>query len=414
MEIMQKGLGQYYTKNNKILENHKKTLIRIKTKGMTVIDPFVGEGDLILYFLSLFTKEEGKNLLMNNKVKGFDIDIKNIQYITKNLYNYYGVPYEVLERNFRVNDSLEHNITNKVTDFILTNPPYLAKNVCKNKHTKQHKKYFKNNSYQDLYEVALNKYINNEGIWIIPNNFISSKNMKDLRSKLLKKKTIENINVYNEQLFVDTKISVCSLEMFQRNTLEAQPFLNIKVKEDLIKIDIQKNGEICKEWYDSMKVKSKDFYLGLLEEEIPKGESDFYVVNEMGKISILKTEDKFKENIKNNILIFRSIDTGSYKNNLEIGLYLFEEMYKEQNIDFMISKKTTRSIIPIIFKKELSKEQQIKIKDEFNKTLKEYREKYYSIFLSDFKNTTKGRVRKRLSFKEASSLIQSIINKENL
>lgn len=407
---MQKGIGQYYTKNNKILENHRSTLIEKKENGLTIVDPFVGQGDLIIYYLGLFSKEESKELLLKNKVKGFDIDLNNIKFIIKHLSEYYNINKELLTRNFRLNDSLENNLTNRDNDFILTNPPYLAKNVCKTKFIKLHKKYFKKNLYQDLYEVSINKYINNDGIWIIPNNFISSKNMQKLREKILKKKSIENINIYNEQLFIDTKISVCSIEILKKKTKEEQKKLDIKIKEDKISIDITREGIICEEWYKLLEVKVQDFKLGVIEEEIPEGDTSITMINEMGTISKKNTTDLYKNKITENILIFRSIDTGSYKNNLEIGLYHFKEIYKDKEVDFMISKKTTRSIIPIIFKETIPPEEQIKIKNKFNEILSAYRKKYMSIFLSDFKNTTKGRIRKRLSFREASCLLQYVIN----
>lgn len=407
---MQKGIGQYYTKNNKILENHKQTLIEKKENGLTIIDPFVGQGDLIIYYLSLFSKEESKELLLKNKVKGFDIDLNNIKFIIKYLSEYYGIDKDLLNRNFRLNDSLENNLTNRDNDFILTNPPYLAKNVCKTKFIKLHKKYFKKNLYQDLYEVSINKYINNDGIWIIPNNFISSKNMQKLREKILKKKMIENINIYNEQLFIDTKISVCSIEILKKKNKNEQKKLDIKIKDEKISIDITKEGIICEEWYKLLEVKVIDFKLGVIEEEIPEGDTPIIMINEMGVVTYKNTTKEYKEKIIENILIFRSIDTGSYKNNLEVGLYHFKEIYKEKNVDFMISKKTTRSIIPIIFKEYVSQEEQLRIKTRFNQILSIYRKKYMSIFLSDFKNTTKGRIRKRLSFREASALLQYIIN----
>jgi hypothetical protein len=59
---------------------------------------------------------------------------------------------------------------------------------------------------------------------------------------------------------------------------------------------------------------------------------------------------------------------------------------------------------------DLSKEQQKEIVDEFNKRLNKFREETNSLFLPNYRNSTKLMSRKRISFDFAYDLISNIIN----
>ena len=81
--------------------------------------------------------------------------------------------------------------------------------------------------------------------------------------------------------------------------------------------------------------------------------------------------------------------------------------YKEK----YYGKKTDRAFATINFNKNFSEEQQIKIINQFNEDLENYREKYYDMFLTNFRNSTKIMARKRISFTLAYIIISNVIFK---
>ena len=172
---MKSQLGQFYTTNYEyILSNMK-----IPKDVNTIIEPFVGNGDLLNFI-------KNKN---NYNIEIYDIDPKI--------------------KNTIKQDTLANppDYTNK---FILTNPPYLARN--KNKNKDLYEKYDCN----DLYKCFINNIITNicqGGIIIIPLNFLSSIRKADveLREKFLAIYSINIINIFEEQVFDDTSYSVCSI-----------------------------------------------------------------------------------------------------------------------------------------------------------------------------------------------------------
>uniref|UniRef100_A0A6C0EPT2 Methyltransferase small domain-containing protein n=1 Tax=viral metagenome TaxID=1070528 RepID=A0A6C0EPT2_9ZZZZ len=118
-----------------------------------IIEPFAGNGDLLNYI-----KDKD-----NYNIECYDIEPKKDYIIEKNT---------ILD---------PPNLNNS---FILTNPPYLARNKT-----------------NDLYKCFIEILISNEclgGILIVPLNFICSirKNDIDLRKKFISKYNILIINIY--------------------------------------------------------------------------------------------------------------------------------------------------------------------------------------------------------------------------
>ena len=107
----------------------------------------------------------------------------------------------------------------------------------------------------------------------------------------------------------------------------------------------------------------------------------------------------FRSNGNSNIFL-NAIDTGSKEGKIKLE-------YKEK----YYGKKTDRAFATINFNKNFSEEQQIKIINQFNEDLENYREKYYDMFLTNLRNSTKIMARKRISFTLAYIIISNVIFK---
>lgn len=108
--------------------------------------------------------------------------------------------------------------------------------------------------------------------------------------------------------------------------------------------------------------------------------------------------------IPNSNLYLRAIDTGT--NDGRISLSIKKEHF--------YGKDTDRSFATLIMDKIYTEEQQIKICNQFNRILESNREKYNSMFLTNFRNSTSSYARKRISFDVAYKLISYIIKKEGM
>lgn len=406
---MKHQYGQHYTPEL-ITSKYKDVLLDIELKGRIVVDPFVGEGNLLLDYLSFFSNDKAIELLKNKRVVGYDIDIKSLERVKSIFKKKYNLEESLLDEIFIKKNSLNRNVCKK-EHFILTNPPYLARNVCKKSFPKDYKKIFSKNNFSDYYELALDMYSKNEGIWIVPSNVLSSFKMESIRRKLLKKFAIKNINLFQTPIFKDTRISVTSFYLeWDKNiqkTLDIN-FIDIN-KESLKKIDIKSNGKICNEWIELTKEKEEVVKLGLLRKEIQSGENEITLLNENYQKETLYVNDTTYEMLKNNCLILRTTDTGSTDG--RIGIYSIFELYEDSESKSLITKNTSRLCVPIFFKEEISIEKQLIIKQEINKELEHYRKKYNSIFLTSFKNATQENPRKRISFKDFYGLLNNTLKK---
>jgi len=154
--------GQFYTTNySYILQG-----LNIPNNITNIIEPFAGKCDLL-------------NFVDKDKfiIECYDIDPQNDYTIKR--------------------DTLMDppNLKNK---FILTNPPYLARN--KNKDKILYDKYNCNDLYKCFIEILIKNNCQG-GIIIIPLNFISSVRKKDidLRKRFILKYDIIKLNIFEEK-----------------------------------------------------------------------------------------------------------------------------------------------------------------------------------------------------------------------
>jgi len=150
--IKKRNLGQFFTTNSDYILQGLEEFV----KNKDITDPFAGNQDLLIW-------SENNNC---KSIIGFDCD--------KNYVN---------NKNVFFNDSIN---SPKNYKFICANPPYLHKN----KATKEIKeKLFsgRNSVFEDLYQVSIFSVLNcDEGILIVPLNFLCAENSKRIRDLFFK------------------------------------------------------------------------------------------------------------------------------------------------------------------------------------------------------------------------------------
>jgi hypothetical protein len=344
-QIMSKNeLGQFYTTNYEyILSN-----MEIPEGVETIIEPFVGNGDLLN-----FIKNKSKY-----NIEIYDIDPKYINTIKR--------------------DTLKDPpiYTNK---FILTNPPYLARNKSKNKELYD---IYKCN---DLYKCFIFNIITNicdGGIIIIPLNFISSIRKSDieLRKNFLDIYSIKIINIFEEQVFDDTKYAVCSI-FFIKKTIEVN---NIKIyiypynKEMNISLNHENNYTIGGEIYN-----------------IPQNPK--YIIQRATK------DTKDTKNITN--ILLKCIDD-NIDNKLGFKIVSNQDRFIDNT-----PKLSARSYATLVINYPLTLQEQYDLVDKMNNYIKENRKKYNSLFLTNYRESN-SIARKRISFDLAFKICNYMLSIE--
>jgi hypothetical protein len=369
---MKKQLGQFFTKQSDyILQGFEEYV-----KGKNVIDPFAGNRDLMAW-----SEKNGCK-----SIKGFDVD-KNY---TDNKHVF-------------LNDSINNPLRYK---FICTNPPYLHKNKADIK-TKNQFFSGKNAIFEDLYQVSIISMLNSdEGIIIVPLNFLSAENSHKTRNLFFEKFQIVKLNIFSEQVFEDTTYNVVAFYYKKRKTIAEKDVINATVFPEKKKInftvekkyDWQLGGEFVK------KINFIQNYLGifrLTESFLIPGDQkvEIAIQNIKDKKTISINQD-VKDILEKNILVLRAIDS---KNGKKIQL---EDIRKYQILG-LAGKVSSRNMAHLIFKTNLSSEQQKKLLTEFNEELNINREKYFSYFLTNFRDNN----RKRISFDFTYKLLNYIYQK---
>lgn len=347
---IKKTLGQFYTTNHEyILQN-----IELPNYVKNIIEPFAGNGDL-LQFIEKY--ENQKNIKYN--IECYDIEPKKDYIINRDT----------------INDPPNYN-----DKYVITNPPYLARNKSTDK--TQFDKY----NVNDLYKCFIMNIINDVclgGILIIPLNFWSSIRVADieLRKLFLEKYKIIMLNIFEERVFSDTSYTICSLQFELKNTSSAN-ILNICVYPSKTNIITELNSK-------------NNYMIG--------GEIYNLPLNNIYKITRLT--NKNKENCNTNILV-KCIDDNITS---QIGLSYVED--KDIYID-KTPNQSARTYATLIIEPKIDKEKQKNLIENFNKYLSEHREKYCSLFLTNYRES-KDIARKRISFDLVYSIAEYILDKLN-
>jgi hypothetical protein len=349
-----KILGQFFTTNYKYILNDMK----IPNYVEAIIEPFCGNGDLIE-----FIKEQQKNnpQKQNYKTEYLDIEPKH-PFISKR-------------------DTIK-NPPSYINKYIITNPPYLARNKSKDKTM------FDKYDVNDLYKCFLKEIISDTnyclgGIIIIPINFWGSIRKNDivLRKSFLEMYHIVQLNIFEEQVFDDTTSTICSFQFEKRRfpLIDKNIPLSMTIYPMRTTIDTTLNRE-------------NNYMIG----------GHIYHLKTKGNYKISRITRKNKEKKNTNILV-RCIDSNEEN---QINLYIVDD---EKIFIDETPNQSARTMMSLIIEPEINMEKQKILVEKFNLFLNDERKKYNSMFLSNYRES-KDISRKRISFDLVFKIVEYILD----
>lgn len=347
-------LGQFFTTNFKyILQN-----LHIPQEINHIIEPFAGNGDLLNFI-------ENKD---KYTIECYDIEPKPIVSVDVSFTNILPKKDFIIQKDTLLNPP---NYNNK---FIITNPPYLARNKSQDKYI------FDKYNTNDLYKCFIQSIINttcNGGILIIPLNFFSSirKSDVDLRKQFLKIYDIITLNIFEEKVFEDTSYSVCSFQFI----------LKSNSNNNITNIYIYPSKK-----YLTINLKDNNYIIG----------GEIYLLEQNNNYTIERATSNNKDSQFLTNIAVKCIDDNI---NNQICLFLVDDNEKSKYIDIS-PNLTARSYAILIITPNTSKVNKLNMLDQqifvekFNNFLNAHREKYNSLFLTNYRESN-SIARKRISFK---------------
>jgi len=337
--------GQFFTTNQEyILQG-----MFIPDNITKIIEPFTGNGDL-LNFITNINKY---------KLECYDIDPK---------------------KDFIIKKDTLLNPPNYNNSFIITNPPYLARNKSSNKN------YFDKYDVNDLYKCFIKELTTNlclGGIIIIPLNFFSSIRKSDieLRKLFLSKYEIILLNIFEEQVFSDTTYTVCSFQFSIKLNNNSSNKLNIMIYPKKINIQTELND-------------NNNYLIG----------GDIYNLITNNKYTITRLTTKNKDRANTNIYV-KCIDDNE---NSKISLSINNNRYIDETPNL-----TARTYATLLIEPPIDNNKQKILVDKFNEFINEQRQKYHSLFLTNYRES-KDIARKRISFELVYSIVGYLLYKMDL
>ncbi len=341
---MKKEHGQFYTTNyDYILQDFV-----IPENVEHIIEPFGGKGDLF-GFLDKDTYT----------IEAYDIEPKH----------------EIIVQKDTLLEPPDYK-----DKFVLTNPPFLARNKSDNKAI------FDKYDENDLYKCFIRTIIENNpcgGILILPLNFWSSirKNDVKLRTEFLSKFSIQRLNIFEENVFVDTTYTVCSLLFILKNSENIENKFKCSIYPQKKIFDIELN-------------KINNYTFG----------GEIYSLEQNNTIKIERLTSKNQDtDFKTNILV-QCIDMNA-DNKIKLSYVDNDDIYIDDT-----PKQSARTYATLITQPKLSVQQQKKLVKDFNEYLDTMRKKYHSLFLTNYRESKKI-ARKRISFKLVFEIVNHVLSK---
>jgi hypothetical protein len=288
--------------------------------------------------------------------------------IFDNAYEIYDIEPKV--ENCEIRDTLR-NPPDYKNKLVITNPPFLSRN--KNKDKSIYDLY----AVGDLYKAALKSIMECDGgILILPLNFLCDED-NHMRELFFNTFHIIQMNIFEETVFSDTTYTVCSFSFERRSGVADNENIDVNFYPSMVKTTFELRRETG--W------KIGGTFVDLISNQ-----------KNIGISRLTKNKQP------NSNLYLRAIDTGTEGGKISLTM----------NDVHFYGKETDRTFATIILDKDYEVGDQIFICEQFNEILNENRGRYNSLFLTNFRNSTKAYSRKRISFDVAYKLISWIIENE--
>lgn len=427
-----RSLGAHLTSIN-IFNEYIFPKIKDSLNDYVFVDLYCGEGNLVLPILEAVPKEKRISFFREN-IFLFDIQKEMVEKSIQNAITY-GIPKNIAEKNILQQDTLKkfpeslHKLTKPI--FHITNPPYLYLGyIGKHEGMEAQSSYFENDNkgYQDLYQIALINDLRNglkKMIYIIPSNFLFGAVISNkIRTDFLPQYKINEAIIFEKKIFefTGTNVMICFFEKNEKMNSVIE-FDAIKINSKTIKrhyVLTKKNnfrgGDYFEEYvktHQTVNPFETKYYLK--EKDLDKNKGTKRVVlldskNYTGKEYAQKeffVNDKMFNQIKANPLFIRTVDTGSDTG--RAGLYNIKETFGVDGI--FVSGATYRTNpIQVFITPLLKNGDSEKLKEMFNQTLENLRDKTDSEFMTTYKYTNGGGkyIRKYLGLSQAKKLLKTI------
>jgi hypothetical protein len=342
--------GQFYTTNaSYILDGFTIPLNDIRC----IIEPFAGKGDLLKWIYENSA---------DTKIEAFDIMPKHK---------------DVLKQDTLLQPPNYQN------GWIITNPPYLARNKSKDKTL--YDLYYTNDLYKCFIKSVVKQNNCKGGIFIIPAGFFFSHRDIDIscRNEFMTKFKIKKIKYFEEKVFDDTSTTIVAFA-FEKAEIE-QSVQNV-------------------EWIRMPSKETKVFTMSAENDWIIGG--DIYKLPTAKDVIVRRHVEnkKLKDGEQQTFITLNALDSG--KQNGRISLtYTKDVIYP--------AKECSRTYATLrIFGKTLSEAEQIQLCSDFNTFLEKKRYETWSLFLPQFRES-KEYARKRIPFDLAYNIILYLIEQRN-
>lgn len=321
--------------------------------GIEAVEPFYGSGDLIKF------QPYGKV----NEWEYYDMDLSHCE--NKD---------DVVEQDTLLNPPCYRG------KFVITNPPYLAKNKTENKET------FDKYQVDDLYKASIISVMTSEGgILVVPLNFFTDKRTHVVRKSFLEKFFVPSVNIFRDPVFDNTNYQICSFSFIKRR---GKP-------KNLPRIYIWENEKKIVE--ESVDLSPKNSLLFNKEYNDTFGNSMYYSYSRL-------IRGKEYENIIP--IVFHLTDKSKKGYEQSLRNDFSHAIYADYG-DSYYGKNTDRSKASFSINKNLDIDWE-QIAKDWNYTIRDYRQSTYNIGLTSFRDVS----RKRLSYTEATRVLDSLIYKQ--
>jgi len=344
-KLNKKSKGQFYTVNySYILEG----LAGPTHNSTRIIEPFAGKGDLLEWL---------KQFNISAPIEAYDIEPK--------------------KEGIIVRDTLL-NPPDYKKSWIITNPPYLARNKTENKEI------FDLYNTNDLYKCFISCLSSQDcegGILIIPAGFFFSSRAIDnkCRNDFMTKYKINKIKYFEETVFPDTTTTVVAIS-FERSKEE--------LKTQNVEWTLMPSGE------------KRNFVMSREHNWIIGGDIYSLTVPKDIKIRRHVEGQDLKENEQQTYMTLNALDSG-----LKEGRISLE--YKQGYI--YPAKDCSRTYATLrISGRNLSEEEQVELCTKFNKFIEKKRKETWSLFLPQFRES-KEYARKRIPFELSYNIVLHLL-----